>query len=42
MTGAVEGQKLGLSFTDATGKMLSMPEMLIKLQGKYGKSRKGI
>lgn len=42
MTGAVEGaKKLGLSFTDATGKMLSMPEMLIKLQGKYGKSLDG-
>ncbi|MBS2445986.1 phage tail tape measure protein [Salmonella enterica subsp. enterica serovar 1,4,[5],12:i:-] len=42
MTGAVEGAKqLGLSFTDATGKMLSMPEMLIKLQGKYGKSLEG-
>ncbi|ENN4367464.1 phage tail tape measure protein [Salmonella enterica subsp. enterica serovar 1,4,[5],12:i:-] len=42
MTGAVEGaKKLGLSFTDATGKMLSIPEMLIKLQGKYGKSLEG-
>ncbi|MGR2468011.1 phage tail tape measure protein [Salmonella enterica] len=42
MMGAVEGaKKLGLSFTDATGKMLSMPEMLIKLQGKYGKSLEG-
>ncbi|EMZ7869022.1 phage tail tape measure protein [Salmonella enterica] len=42
MTGAVEGaKKLGLSFTDATGKMLSMPEMLIKLQSKYGKSLEG-
>ncbi|ECM2572804.1 phage tail tape measure protein [Salmonella enterica subsp. enterica serovar Typhimurium] len=42
MTWAVEGaKKLGLSFTDATGKMLSMPEMLIKLQGKYGKSLEG-
>ncbi|MFW4254634.1 phage tail tape measure protein [Salmonella enterica] len=42
MTGAVEGaKKLGLSFTDATGKILSMPEMLIKLQGKYGKSMEG-
>ncbi|EBV2388969.1 phage tail tape measure protein [Salmonella enterica subsp. enterica serovar Mississippi] len=42
MTGAVEGaKKLGLSFTDSTGKMLSMPEMLIKLQGKYGKSLEG-
>ncbi|MGG7685921.1 phage tail tape measure protein [Klebsiella aerogenes] len=42
MTGAINGaKKLGLSFTDATGKMLSMPEMLIKLQGKYGKSLEG-
>lgn len=42
MTGAIEGgKKLGLSFTDDTGKMLSMPEMLIKLQGKYGKSLEG-
>ncbi|ATX97007.1 phage tail tape measure protein [Citrobacter freundii] len=42
MTGAIEGgKKLGLSFTDSTGKMLSMPDMLIKLQGKYGKSLEG-
>ncbi|WP_123428374.1 phage tail tape measure protein [Lelliottia amnigena] len=42
ITGAIEGgKKLGLSFTDATGKMLSMPEMLTKLQGKYGKSLEG-
>lgn len=42
MTGAIDGaKKLGLSFTDSTGKMLSMPEMLIKLQGKYGKSLEG-
>lgn len=42
MTGAINGaKKLGLSFTDATGKMLSMPEMLAKLQGKYGKSLEG-
>ncbi|GDX05727.1 phage tail tape measure protein [Buttiauxella sp. A111] len=42
MTGAIEGaEKLGMSFTDSTGKMLSMPEMLIKLQGKYGKSLEG-
>lgn len=42
MTGAIEGgKKLGLSFTDSTGKILSMPEMLIKLQGKYGKSLEG-
>lgn len=42
LTSAEEGaKKLGLSFTDATGKMLSMPEMLNKLQGKYGKSLEG-
>jgi TP901 family phage tail tape measure protein len=42
MTSAAAGaKKLGLSFTDASGKMLSMPEMLIKLQGKYGKSLEG-
>ncbi|WP_320723584.1 phage tail tape measure protein [Enterobacter sp. 146F3] len=42
MTGAIDGaKKLGLSFTDATGKILSMPEMLAKLQGKYGKSLEG-
>ncbi|HFK4777686.1 TPA: phage tail tape measure protein [Citrobacter koseri] len=42
MTGAIDGaKKLGLSFTDSTGKMLSMPEMLIKLQGKYGESLEG-
>lgn len=42
MTGAIDGaKKLGLSFTDATGKMLSMPEMLAKLEGKYGKSLEG-
>lgn len=42
MTTATEGaKKLGLSFSDTAGKMLSMPEMLIKLQGKYGKSIEG-
>ena len=42
MTTAVEGaKKLGLSFQDATGNILSMPEMLEKLQGKYGKSLEG-
>lgn len=34
-------KKLGLSFKDAQGNMLSMPDMLIKLQGKYGKSLEG-
>lgn len=42
MTGAIEGaKKLGLSFQDASGHILSMPEMLTKLQGKYGKSLEG-
>ncbi|MBE8588463.1 phage tail tape measure protein [Xenorhabdus griffiniae] len=35
------GKKLGLSFTHASGKLLSMPEMLEKLQAKYGKSIEG-
>lgn len=42
MNSAVDGaKKLGLSFKDAQGNMLSMPDMLIKLQGKYGKSLEG-
>lgn len=42
LSGAVEGaKKLGLSFTDANGQLLSMPEMLEKLQAKYGKSLEG-
>lgn len=42
VTSALEGaKKLGLSFTDTNGKMLSMPEMLTKLQGKYGESLEG-
>lgn len=42
MNGAGEGaKKLGLSFKDAQGNLLSMPEMLVKLQGKYGKSLEG-
>lgn len=37
MTGAADGaKKLGLSFVDASGKMKSLPEMLGKLQQKYG------
>ncbi|WP_272682765.1 phage tail tape measure protein [Providencia sp. PROV119] len=37
MTGAAGGaKKLGLSFVDASGKMNSLPEMLGKLQQKYG------
>ncbi|MTC70025.1 phage tail tape measure protein [Providencia sp. wls1914] len=35
------GKKLGLSFVNASGQMLSMPEMLDKLQAKYGKSIEG-
>lgn len=38
---AASAQKLGLSFQDAQGKMLSMPAMLEKLQGKYGQSIEG-
>ncbi|CDL87201.1 phage tail tape measure protein [Xenorhabdus cabanillasii] len=34
-------KKLGLSFVNASGKLLSMPEMLEKLQAKYGKSIEG-
>lgn len=42
MNGAIEGaKKLGLSFQDAKGNILGMPEMLAKLQGKYGKSLEG-
>lgn len=42
LTGAVEGaKKLGLSFTDANGQLLSMPDMLQKLQGRYGASIEG-
>ncbi|HDO7030465.1 MULTISPECIES: phage tail tape measure protein [Klebsiella pneumoniae complex] len=42
MTGADEGaKKLGLSFKNTAGQMLSMPEILTKLQGKYGESIAG-
>ncbi|WP_447868170.1 phage tail tape measure protein [Rahnella aceris] len=42
LSGAAAGaQKLGLSFQDAQGKMLSMPAMLEKLQSKYGQSIEG-
>lgn len=42
LTGAAEGaKKLGLSFTDTNGKLLSMPAMLEKLQSKYGDSIEG-
>ncbi|WP_272674940.1 phage tail tape measure protein [Providencia sp. PROV075] len=42
MTGAADGaKKLGLSFVDASGKMNSLPEMLDKLQQKYGSNIDG-
>ncbi|MBE5254174.1 phage tail tape measure protein [Mixta mediterraneensis] len=42
LTGAEDGaKKLGLSFTNSAGQMLSMPEILTKLQGKYGDSIAG-
>lgn len=42
LTGASDGaKKLGLSFVDASGKMNSMPEMLEKIQRKYGTSIEG-
>jgi TP901 family phage tail tape measure protein len=31
------GRELGLSFADANGKMLSMPEIIAKIQGSFGK-----
>lgn len=31
------GKELGLSFADVNGKMLSMPEIIAKIQGKFGK-----
>src|SRR5471030_3043634 len=34
-------QKLGMSFVDATGKMLPMGDILQKVQNKYGKSIEG-
>ncbi|CDG18541.1 phage tail tape measure protein [Xenorhabdus doucetiae] len=40
-TAEAGGKKLGLSFVNASGKLLSMPEMLEKLQAKYGKSIEG-
>ncbi|MCK9789695.1 phage tail tape measure protein [Providencia sp. CIM-Carb-044] len=40
-TATDSGKKLGLSFVNASGQMLSMPEMLDKLQAKYGKSIEG-
>lgn len=42
LTGAEDGaKKLGLSFKNSAGHMLSMPEILTKLQGKYGDSIAG-
>lgn len=42
LTGATEGaKKLGLSFTDTNGRLLSMPAMMEKIQGKYGASIAG-
>lgn len=42
VSSAEEGaKKLGLSFTDASGKLISMPDILEKLQGRYGKSLEG-
>ncbi|GKW11689.1 phage tail tape measure protein [Pectobacterium carotovorum subsp. carotovorum] len=42
LTGAAEGaKKLGLTFTDTNGKLLSMPAMLQKLHAKYGDSIEG-
>ena len=32
------GKELGLSFSDANGKMLSMPDIIAKIQGKFGKN----
>lgn len=42
LKGAVDGGKaLGLSFTDAQGKMLSFPDILQKLENKFGKTIDG-
>ncbi|OJB84676.1 phage tail tape measure protein, partial [Yersinia ruckeri] len=42
MKAAADGAKtLGLSFVDASGQMLTMPQMLEKLQGRYGKTIEG-
>ncbi|MCW6573165.1 phage tail tape measure protein, partial [Yersinia ruckeri] len=42
MKAAADGAKtLGLSFVDASGQMLTMPQMLEKLQGLYGKTIEG-
>ncbi|OCA54647.1 phage tail tape measure protein [Photorhabdus namnaonensis] len=42
LTDAAEGaKKLSISFVNASGHMLTLPEMLEKLQTKYGKSIEG-
>ena len=42
LTGAEDGaKKLGMSFKNSAGQMLSMPEILTKLQAKYGDSIAG-
>lgn len=35
------GKELGMSFTDANGKMLAMPEIVTKIQTKFGKNLAG-
>ncbi|MCC8375354.1 phage tail tape measure protein [Photorhabdus sp. HUG-39] len=42
LTDAAEGaKKLGISFVNASGHMLTLPEMLEKLQTKYGRNIEG-
>lgn len=42
LTGAEDGaKKLGMTFKNSAGQMLSMPEILTKLQAKYGDSIAG-
>uniref|UniRef100_UPI0036D77545 phage tail tape measure protein n=1 Tax=Photorhabdus sp. RM322S TaxID=3342825 RepID=UPI0036D77545 len=42
LTDAVEGaKKLSISFVNASGHMLTLPEMLEKLQAKYGRNIEG-
>lgn len=35
------GQQLGISFTDAQGKMLAFPDILAKLEARFGKTIEG-
>ncbi|WP_392551240.1 phage tail tape measure protein [Orbus wheelerorum] len=35
------GRQLGITFTDTNGKLLAMPEILTKLQDKFGKNIEG-